>query len=250
MVLAIQFRARGNRVLTGLFLGFAILTKFYPLVLFPALYQRGDWKMPAVVATVAAAGYATYSSVGMQVFGFLGGYTQEEGITTGARYFLLQLAQSLPGLQSLSTTAYLVFCAVVFLAITAWAWTYATTEVKILSLQPEALGSQPPFLKAASIYAFALMLLFSPHYPWYVVWLVPFFALGPTLPLLTYLIGFFYLFTTKLAIPGPGLFILNKILYGCVFGALLVQFVLRRLPLYRGLPGVGAAKLDELPRGQ
>ena len=48
--------------------------KFYPLVLFPALYRRGDFKMPATVASVIAVAYAAYSSVGMLVFGFLGGY--------------------------------------------------------------------------------------------------------------------------------------------------------------------------------
>ena len=53
MVLALLFRYRRQPVLTGLFLGLAVLTKFYPLVLFPALYRRGDWKMPATMAALA-----------------------------------------------------------------------------------------------------------------------------------------------------------------------------------------------------
>ncbi len=61
---------------------------------------------------------------------------------------------------------------------------------------------------------FAMMLLFSPHYPWYIVWLVPLLLLAPSLPLLAYVLGFFYLFTTQLADPGPKMFLLNEILYG------------------------------------
>jgi hypothetical protein len=80
------------------------MMKFYPLVLLPALWWRGNaptgsaWKMPAALAGVIAFGYACYASVGMRVFGFLGGYAKEEGLATGARYFLLDLAKRAPGL--------------------------------------------------------------------------------------------------------------------------------------------------------
>ena len=40
IVLAMLFRWRRQPVLTGLFLGLAIFTKFYPAVLIPALYMR------------------------------------------------------------------------------------------------------------------------------------------------------------------------------------------------------------------
>jgi hypothetical protein len=77
---------------------------------------------------------------------------------------------------------------------------------------------------------FALMLLFSPHYPWYIVWLIPFFALTPSPTLLMYLMMFFYMFTTALADGTPGkMFVLNRILYGAVAGAFVLQMtVLRR----------------------
>jgi hypothetical protein len=81
----------------------------------------------------------------------------------------------------------------------------------------------------------ALMLLFSPHYPWYIVWLIPFFALLPNLTLLTYLMMFFYMFTTALADGEAGhMFVLNRILYGAVLGACLLELtVLRRWSLRR-----------------
>ncbi len=89
IALALLFRYREQPVLTGLFLGLAVMTKFYPLVLLPALWRRGDWKMPATLVGVCAAGYAVYASVGKLVFGFLGGYASEEGLDTGTRYFVM-----------------------------------------------------------------------------------------------------------------------------------------------------------------
>jgi hypothetical protein len=96
IALALLARFRMQPILTGLFLGLAIITKMYPVVLLPALFRRGEYKMPATVAAIIAVGYACYFSVSILVFGFLGGYAREEGIETGMRYFLLELAQHMP----------------------------------------------------------------------------------------------------------------------------------------------------------
>jgi hypothetical protein len=244
IALALLARYRKQSILTGLFLGIAILLKLYPLVLVPALYRRGDYKMPATVAGVIAFGYAAYSSVGMLVFGFLGGYVQEEGMATGTRYFLLELAQRIPGLQNLSTTAYSLFCAAVFAAISWWCWRVASQQEADESRPAPDTGSLPrqfvafrgadaAFLAPAFSLASALMLLFSPHYAWYIIWLVPFFTLMPNLPILTYVLGFFYLYTTALAVPGPKMFFANEILYASVFAAFIIQIILRRWPVHR-----------------
>jgi alpha-1,6-mannosyltransferase len=240
VVLALLFRYRERPVLTGLFLGLAVMTKFYPLVLLPALYKRGDWKMPATLVAVVAVGYAVYSSVGMLVFGFLSGYSKEEGLESGTRYFLLELVQHVRGLEHLPTAAYMVFCAAVMGGISVWAWRYATVETVVGRVFPthddETVMDGPPavapaYLRAAMMLAVAMMLLFSPHYAWYVVWLIPFFALMPSLPLLAYLMGFFYLYTTQLADPGPKMFLLNEILYGGVAMAMVVWAARKKLGL-------------------
>ena len=233
VALALLFRYRENAVLTGLFLGLAVFTKFYPVVLVPALYTRRDWKMPGMVVAVGAVGYAVYSSVGMGVFGFLAGYSKEEGIDSGARYFLLELAQHVKGLAGLPVSAYMVFCAAVMGGLSVWAWRYATVE----RLGVGAVGSTgtPAYLKAAMMLAFAMMLLFSPHYAWYIVWLVPLMVLVRSLPLMVYVMGFFYLFTTQLAEPGPKMFLLNEILYGGVVVAILLQALMRRFVRVEGL---------------
>ncbi len=233
LALAFLFRMREQPVLTGLFLGLAVMTKFYPLLLLPALYQRRDWKMPAIVAGVCVFGYACYASVGMRVFGFLSGYSKEEGLDSGTRYFLLDFAHQRLGLPNLPNGAFLLFSAAVLGAIVLWAWRYATPERFVgFDLSP---GTQPAFLRASAMLAFAMMLLFSPHYAWYVMWLVPLMALTPTLSLFVYVLGFFYGFTTGLALPGPKMFLLNERLYAAVIVALLLQLVIRRWPVLHRL---------------
>ena len=248
--LALVFRYRRRPVLTGIFLALAVLTKLYPLVLFPALYLRKpaldragnrrsflqtfDWTMPAVMLALAIPAYALYSSVGRMVFGFLGGYVQEEGMTTGTRYFLLEQAQHLPGLHDLPPNAYIAFAALALTALALWAFRISSAD---RSLFTPYLRNQPTaFLKPAFALAAALMLLFSPHYPWYVAWLIPFLALLPNLPMLAYILGLFYLCTTALAVgAGPKQSLLNQILYGGVALATLLHLALRRWLPYRAL---------------
>jgi len=240
VTLALVARWRDWPVLTGLLLGCAVMTKFYPLVLLPALWKRGDWKMPAAVAAVCVAGYAMYSSAGLLVLGFLGGYSQEEGLYSGARFFLLAAVQKLHGLEHLPVAAYLVFCVAVMGAICWWCWKFVTVEgcsTPLIAPKKGAMNGPPDlcspvFVKGAMMLAMAMMLLFSPHYPWYIVWLVPFFVLIPNLPLLVYLMGMFYLCTTLLA-DGTAAngFILNEILYGGMAAAFVLHLIVRQWPV-------------------
>ena len=219
IVLAILFRWRRMPWLTGLFLGLAIFTKFYPAVLIPAFYTRRDWKMPTAIAAVGIIGYSLYLSVGKAVFGFFGGYVEEEGIDKGTRFFPLELAQHLPGLHALPNVVFLIFAAIILGTLTLWAWRRATP----------AGAATDAFLAPALALAFAMMLLFSPHYPWYVLWLIPFVVLLPSPTVLTYTCGLFYLCTTSLAVgTGPKQFHLNEILYSTVLIVVIIELALRR----------------------
>lgn len=246
MVLALLFRWRDRPWLTGLFLGLAVMTKFYPLVLFPALWRRWDWRMPTAVAAVVAAGYGMYARVGKLVFGFLfTGYTKEEGMESGTRYFPLDFARTRLGMPWLPNAAFYLLCALVLGSIVLWCWKNAPVD--------RAAGRQaaPAFIRGAGALAFAMMLLFSPHYPWYVVWLVPFLVLAPTLPMYTYVLGLWFGLTTALAAPGPKMFLLNERLYAAVAIAFAVEWALRRWPLMprlvsaRRSQGVDAVSLDQ-----
>jgi hypothetical protein len=232
IALALLSRFRRQTIKTGLFLGAAILIKFYPLVLLPALWQRKDLKMPSMIVALAVFSYACYASVGMLVFGFLGGYVKEEGIETGSRYFLLELTRKLPGLHDASAPLYLAALVVGFASLAYWSWRAANTEPASqqtqLWLRIFRLTGGGAFLPGTLFLAFAMMLAFSPHYPWYLAWLIPFGVLMPNLPLFTYALGLFYLSATSL---GAGTiesqYRLNSILYAVVLIAFLLEWMVR-----------------------
>jgi alpha-1,6-mannosyltransferase len=92
------------------------------------------------------------------------------------------------------------------------------------------------------------MLLFSPHYPWYVAWLVPFLVLLPNLTVMTYVCGLFYLCTTALAVGyGPKQYQLNEILYGSVTIAFIIEVTARNVPwVLARLNSAKARSTDEL----
>lgn len=232
IALALLARLRQQPIATGLFLGAAILIKFYPLVLVPALWQRKDMKMPLTMVGLAAFSYACYASVGSLVFGFLGGYVQEEGMQSGARYFLLQLMQRLPGLRHVPSSLYLIGVLAALGALALWSWNAANRDYNQQRgqfwLQWFRLPAHAAFLPGALFLAFAMMLVFSPHYPWYLAWLIPFGVLLPNLPIFTYTLGLFYLSATPLGAGAPETqYRLNCLLYAGVLLACLLDLMIR-----------------------
>jgi alpha-1,6-mannosyltransferase len=215
IALALLFRFRHQPVLTGLALGAAVLTKFYPLLLFPALWRKWDWKMPLAMLAVCLT-YVPYLGVGKRVFGFASGYAEEEGLKGGWRYFLLDVVRHQPGLSHMPTNAFYVFCAICLGIMALWA----------LRISDQAGAA---FLSPAAALAFALMLFFSPHYPWYVIWLLPFIVLVPSLGMGVYVCTIFYAFTTQWA-AGDGVYFLEKWMYGATALALALQLAWSRWP--------------------
>lgn len=232
IALALLARLRQYPIATGIFLGAAILIKFYPLVLFPALWQRRDFKMPLTIAALAAFSYACYASVGELVFGFLGGYVQEEGMQTGARYFLLQLMQNTLGLHNLSVRFYLVVLFFAFGVLAFWSWKTANCHPErnnvLFWTRTFHLPQQAAFLPGALFLSFAMMLAFSPHYPWYVAWLVPFGVLLPNGTVFAYILGLFYLCATPLGAGTPeAQYQLNCLLYAGVLIVAILEISIR-----------------------
>ena len=151
IALALLLYIRHKPLATGIALGAATLIKLYPIVLFPALYRRSawrDWKMPAAVFGLVAAGYASYASVGRGILGFLPEYAKEEGMESGSRYFLLTLARHTLHRETLPTGIFYVFAALLLLGLALWAFLGRASAVR-----------------ASFVIAAALMLLFSSHYP-------------------------------------------------------------------------------------
>ncbi len=251
--IALALLARWDRrpTLVGLFLGAAAMIKLYPLVLFPALWRRGDRRMPAVVAAMAAAGYGAYAGVGWRVFGFLGGYAREEGIDSGERFYLLNLLHTVPGLRRVGVPVYIGCAGLVFAGLAYWCWrTCADPRQDAREMGQTRLFRLPPaanFVVPCAAIAFTVNLLFSPRYPWYGAWLVPFLVLVPSLTLLTYLCALFYLCTSSLATGvGAKQFQMNSILYGLTAAAALVEWAWRRRALRRSGPASAPVVMVDL----
>jgi alpha-1,6-mannosyltransferase len=156
---------RRSPVLAGIVLGAGALVKYFPVVAGPAMYRRWDWRLPIAFLAAVAVMYLPYLGVGTKVFGFLGGYVAEEGFDKGAGIYLWQLAGTVFPLPDDAFAFYFPLAAVVMAA---------------LSLATVFLRRQSkPDLAAAMVLAVTFMILFSPHYPWYFVWLIPFTCIYP-----------------------------------------------------------------------
>ncbi len=212
LALAVYARLKDKPGWVGASLGAAFLIKLYPAALLPAFLQRSRWKLTAVFAAMIAIAYACYSSVGVAVFGFLRGFAQEEGLESGARYFFLAAANRTLHL-NLPSAAYLAVCAVAMTAICIWAMRRGGTPLA--------------FIFSALVIATALNVFYSPHYPWYFLWLLPYLAIIPWRPAFYLVAAATYLFGTNLGAPGEPLYHLNVLLYSGFAFMLACDLLLR-----------------------
>jgi hypothetical protein len=172
LMLAIVAAESGRRGAAGAALAAAVLAKFFPLALAPALWRRWDWKMPLAMLVAGTVLYLPYISVGTQVLGFLGGYADEGGLSAGEGFLLSALFRR-AGVGEASLPLF-VLCALGLLAAFAWRTTFRP--------DPER-----PDISGAFALASAFTVLVSPHHAWYFLWLIPFlcFVFSPSVLYLT-----------------------------------------------------------------
>lgn len=181
----------GRRFLSGVALGAAALSKFFPLASTPAIYRRWDWRMPAGLALSMALLYAPYIGAGLGALGSVDVYAKEVGADTGKAFFILDWINQLVPLADWSQKAYLAICGALLVG---------AGLVVIMRRDPQ---------RAAPVAALVLMTAFqivmSPHYPWYLTWAVPFlcFRISPAVIWLTGTASLLYEFFTPL---GPWLY--------------------------------------------
>ncbi len=199
LALALWARKRELPVLVGIALAGATLIKLYPVVLFPALYRRWDWKMPAAFSTAVLLAYAPYASVGAGVAGFLPGYFEEEGLQQGWGIFPLNVAAHLLG-RGFSGEAYLVLAAAILVVLGMWFMFRRRVD-------------HNGYVVAATTLALAFTVLLSPHYSWYFLWLLPMLCLQPYPPALFLTSTSFLLYETHLQDSRQILFRINALLY-------------------------------------
>ena len=179
VAIALVAHARGRGVLTGAALGCATLVKWYPGVLFPALYRPRDWKMPLAMVATIVVGYLPYLGVGSGVIGFLPGYAREEGLLTGTGFFLLGFARR--------ARAFVPAPAYIGGAL-------AALLIVGIRMMPQRERTALGDIRHAAVLAALFMVLFSTHYLWYFGWLALFLAVVPAAGLLYLSAAVMYLF--------------------------------------------------------
>jgi alpha-1,6-mannosyltransferase len=205
-------RLRDRDTRAALWITAAAMVKMYPIVLLPALVRRFGVRLVALIAAVIAGGYAIYSSVGLGVFGFLGGYTEEEHLNSGDHYFLLAWAHR-------------------HFHVPLWTAGYVAASVLVLGVLSVLAIRHGQESKQALGYALAIStgttVLFSPHYPWYFLWLLPMAVGLRYLPVLVLTLDAAYWYATNLAVPGEKMFRMNQYMYSIFLVAIAADLIYR-----------------------
>lgn len=145
--LALLAAAAGRRGFAAAALAGGVLAKFLPGVLAPALWRRWDWKFAGIFVGLIVLLYLPYLSVGAGVFGFLPGYTAQEGLGSGQGVFLAALFR-------LPIKLYFLLLAILLLATSLAMQARPDTSPRTLAARCLILGG-------------ILLAGLAPHYPWY-----------------------------------------------------------------------------------
>jgi hypothetical protein len=195
LALALVAWSRRKHALTGVALALATLIKFYPALLLPVflvaepdeligncvtrggqlrhasfrrlmssiIHKRNLAMLAAFAATVVLA-YAPYLGAGRNVLGFLRPYIHEEGfVQSGARYFLIE---GLRRLVSIPTDIFLILATAVFIGVAVW-WSGRVKRDAV------------DVARGATVVIGLYLLVTTPRYAWYYVWMIPFLCLAP-----------------------------------------------------------------------
>jgi alpha-1,6-mannosyltransferase len=192
LVLAVLAWSRRKHAITGVALALAALVKFYPALLLPVflfvkpadvhsktshsdkhrasvvsrVINRGNLALLVAFGATVVLAYAPYWGVGGNSFAFVRGYAEEEGfVQSGARYFLLHTVRNLV---SIPTTTFLVIAA---------AWLIAVAVRQSVRVKRDVSELARGALALIGTY----LLMTTPRYAWYYVWLVPFLCFVPSL---------------------------------------------------------------------
>ena len=167
MCLALLAADAKRPILAGIALGAATLTKFSPVVIGPALYRRWDLKLPLAGLLTLVVLYLPYLGAGSTLFGFLSGYSVEEGYRDGSGLFpWILLKHLVPDLPQGALAFYGPAAALIM-----------GTLALLIAIRRRRDDVD---LEGALVLVTAFTFLTSPHYMWYMTWLVPFVCLVPS----------------------------------------------------------------------
>jgi Glycosyltransferase family 87 len=163
-------RTEARTVLGGVLLGLAVATKVTPVLAVPAVLRR---RWLTVLASAGSAVVVVYTphlfAVGRKVVGYLPGYLQEEGYSSGSRFGIIGLVFS--G-KAATVVAVLILAAVGLLVLRF------------------SDPSRP--WRGALVMTGAALAVATPHYQWYALLLVMLVALDGEPEWLTFAAGAYY----------------------------------------------------------
>ena len=156
----------GRTLLAGVLVTLGALVKPTALLALPVFWRPWNWRLPLVVVLTALLAYLPYLSVGSGVFGYLRGYVEEEGLTSGRGFGALWLMERFTGPVPGAAGVYVAVAAVILVGLAiAVAFRDRSDQTAIVCL---------------GWLLVTFLILASPHYPWYFLVLVPFLALHCT----------------------------------------------------------------------
>jgi hypothetical protein len=165
LALALLLRVRSRDTFAGFVFGAAVLTKFLPVAVAPALWRpRDGWRLGAAALVTMIGLYALYAGAGRHVLGFLGGYGAEEGFDSGSGIWLLSGIAELVTLPSGASLIYFAVVGVGLAGLGAW---IAFRPHPTPGSARDAVG----VCRDAAILMACVTAAVSPHYPWYFPWL-------------------------------------------------------------------------------
>ena len=203
LLLAILAVVRQRQGLAGGLLAAAFATKYFPLVLAPALWRRGSWRMPLAFAAVLAALYLPYAwGAGWNVVGFLARHLDNEGYGAGYGFHIVWILRDF-GLWAPSGRVYVAIVLVPLAALGVW----ALLRRRFDEVRPDHLV----------MLAAAFTLATSPHYAWYFGWLIPLLVryLSPAV------LGFTLLALLQ-NVPGNAQWATATVFYTTIFGGFVL----------------------------
>jgi alpha-1,6-mannosyltransferase len=178
IALALFARAHQKFGIAGFALGAATLVKFIPVILLPAIYKRWDKKLPIAFTITLVVCYLPYVfSAGAGVLGFLPQYAREDGLQSGARYYLLVLIDYILGwcgvVHDLPPAIFTSVALAVLGTIAIWAF------YRQPPFGSENSETQGQWIFSAFVLALTFSTLLSSYYPWYYSWLALFLCFVP-----------------------------------------------------------------------
>ncbi|MCB8882753.1 hypothetical protein ACELLULO517_21085 [Acidisoma cellulosilytica] len=172
--LALLLRARRLDGWAGAALAGAVMAKFLPIVVAPALLRGGRFWRPTLAGlAVILAAYAVYIGAGKHVLGFLPTYGSEEGLDSGSGIWLLAGLGEFTTLPAYAAKLYALGMVLIFGTLAIWLLRRSLPQ-----------NDAQRLCQDAGLLAAVTMVAISAHYHWYFAWLALPAVVAPSAALL------------------------------------------------------------------